>query len=158
MDDHLDALLAERDWAMHRALRLTRDRDAADDLIQETYLRLLDRPVPSRPLRPYLAIVMRNLHRNRHRGRARRLEREACWARQSPGDSDTVVIVEAREARRRLALAVAALPAREQLLLSLRYTREVPSTDIAEGFGEKPAAVRSRLRRIRTRLRNTLEP
>jgi len=57
------------------ALSLTKDRDAAEDLMQETYLKALTRKDQFRPgtnLRAWLSTIMRNLFINQYRKQKRR--------------------------------------------------------------------------------------
>src|SRR5205823_4832191 len=72
------AQLAEHSqWIRRLATALIRREDVADDLVQETWLiALRAEPDPTRPLRAWLAAVLRNLVFKRHRGDGRRSRRE----------------------------------------------------------------------------------
>ncbi|MCH9685108.1 MAG: hypothetical protein K0V04_26965, partial [Deltaproteobacteria bacterium] len=61
-------------WLPRFAERLAKDEDEAQDLVQETLVEAWrDPPVDSeRPLRPWLASVLRNRFRMMRRGRERR--------------------------------------------------------------------------------------
>jgi predicted RNA polymerase sigma factor len=61
-------LLAHTAWARRLARSLTADADAADDLVQETWIAATQHPpATDRPLRPWLAVVLRNLFIKRSR-------------------------------------------------------------------------------------------
>src|SRR5262245_23643320 len=65
-------------WLRALAARLA-GSDAADDLVQDAFEAALRRaPDGDRPLRPWLAQVVRNLATLRRRGRARVARREAA--------------------------------------------------------------------------------
>src|SRR5688572_18901231 len=84
----LDALLAHAGWARKLAARLVHDAAGADDLAQDAWVAALERPpAPGRPLRRWLAAVMRNLARESRRARARREVRERAAAPAEPVDS-----------------------------------------------------------------------
>src|SRR5437762_8391183 len=66
--------LASLDSLYRTALRLSRDRADAEDLVQDTYLkafRAADRFEPGTNLRAWLFTILHNTARNRHRDRAR---------------------------------------------------------------------------------------
>src|SRR6185436_4573287 len=70
-------LLSEASWLRRLAARLADDRDDADDLAQEAWIAAWRRqPDPDRPLRPWLAKVVRDAARMRRRTDARRTARE----------------------------------------------------------------------------------
>jgi RNA polymerase sigma-70 factor (ECF subfamily) len=59
--------------ALYRfALRFTGDADAAEDLVQEAFVRLLDQDLPDDEVRPWLFVVAGNLARDDARKRKRR--------------------------------------------------------------------------------------
>ena len=73
----MDELLSEREWLKRVAYRMVRDRDEADDVVQETYLAAIDSPPPSgRPTRGWLGRVATNVVRMRYRSKTRRKGRE----------------------------------------------------------------------------------
>src|SRR6059036_2585307 len=78
----LEELLAHAVWVRRLATALIADPGAADDLVQETWVAALRRPLAagSSP-RPWLARVMTNLASNRRRAESRRAERELAAAR-----------------------------------------------------------------------------
>jgi RNA polymerase sigma-70 factor, ECF subfamily len=59
--------------ALHRyLLRLTGDADMADDIAQDAFMRLLERPLPEAEARPWLFTVATNRLRDHARSNARR--------------------------------------------------------------------------------------
>src|SRR5882757_10102799 len=74
-----EQLLAHVDWMRRLALALVHDADEAKDLAQEGVRAALARPpMADRPVRPWLAGVLRKLAKLRARGRARQARREAA--------------------------------------------------------------------------------
>ena len=70
--------LASLDSLYRAALRLSRDRSDAEDLVQETYLkafRAADRFEAGTNLRAWLFTILHNTARNRFRDRARDISR-----------------------------------------------------------------------------------
>jgi RNA polymerase sigma-70 factor (ECF subfamily) len=105
--------------------RLANSRDVAEDLLEETWLRLVShasRLQPDTRLGPWLFTVARNLHVSYRRSRAiddsGDPEATCLWFRGTPAPSP-LEVAEASEMERRLAGAIAALPTiyREALLL-----------------------------------------
>src|SRR4051794_3062539 len=74
-----EQLLAHVEWMRRLALALVRDPDEADDLAQDGVQAALARPpLTDRPVRPWLAGVLRKLAKLRARGRGRRARREGA--------------------------------------------------------------------------------
>lgn len=79
----IEDLLAHADWLGRLAQGLVHDRDP-EDLVQKTWARALRSPPSTdRPAQPWLASVLRNLVRNRWRGRAVREEAQEALAREA---------------------------------------------------------------------------
>src|SRR5262245_20592000 len=71
-------LLAHAAWLRRLAESLVHGAADADDLVQETWLSALRHPpAGDRPVRPWLAQVLRNAWRMRLRASGRRVQREA---------------------------------------------------------------------------------
>src|SRR6185503_575510 len=69
----LTALLSESQWLNALARRLCADADGADDLVQDTWVAALEHPPEGgRPLRGWLATVLRSKLGNRARSESRR--------------------------------------------------------------------------------------
>src|SRR5262249_33837370 len=75
-----EEILAHSDWLRRLARRLVSHDDGADDLVQDTWTAALRMPPQrDRPIRPWLAEVLRNFARKRGRGGAHRAERERVY-------------------------------------------------------------------------------
>ncbi|HEY3807788.1 MAG TPA: sigma-70 family RNA polymerase sigma factor [Kofleriaceae bacterium] len=156
MDARLDRVLAEMEWVRRLAGSLARDEIAADEVAQETWLVASERaPDDELPLRPWLARVVHNLVRMRHRRASRRdaRERAAPIVAESPTPHD---LLERVEAQRAIADEVIALaePYREVVLL--HYVEGVPTNAIARRLDVPPGTVRRRLKVARDQLRERL--
>src|SRR5262245_14736334 len=76
-DRSAEELLAHAGWLRSLALRLVRDEDVADDLVQETWIATMRRaPERSESAKSWLAKVMLNRLRMRARSEGRRTARE----------------------------------------------------------------------------------
>src|SRR5262249_60113810 len=96
-----DRLLEHAGWVRSLARRLVRDAAAADDLAQQTFAAAIERPPsPDRPVRRWLAAVLRNFARQARRTESRRLARERVAARAEALPS-TAELVERLAAQRR---------------------------------------------------------
>ncbi|MBI5431719.1 MAG: RNA polymerase sigma factor [Planctomycetes bacterium] len=158
----LDELLAHSAWAWTLARRLVRDGESADDVVQEAWVRALQRPPsfasPEASPRPWLATVMRNALTQWRRSDARRVGREQAAAR--PEALPAVDRALAREqARRGLVDAVLSLDEPYRSTLLLRYFDELSPAAIAKREGVPASTVRNRVSRglelLRARLRGT---
>lgn len=137
--------------------RLTGDGDLAEDLAQETFIRLLEHPVEDGGLKAWLFTVGTNLVRDRSRVRGRREELLNQYDPQSmrPDRPDTEL-----ERRRRIAAVRAALGElsdrdREMLLLreeGFKYA------EIAEVVGVAPSSVGTLLARALKRFEDAYDP
>ncbi|MGH2380167.1 MAG: RNA polymerase sigma factor [Candidatus Limnocylindria bacterium] len=135
----------------------TRDAAAAEDLLHETFVRLLTELAAGRPprnLRAWLFRVGINLatSRARHHGVARRRAPELMRRETAPSPEDELI---EREAAGALAGRLAGLPrdVRTALLLSAHgYT----GAEIARHIGRSELATRSLICRHRSRLRDSV--
>ncbi|MCB9884219.1 MAG: sigma-70 family RNA polymerase sigma factor [Planctomycetes bacterium] len=138
------------------AMHLCRDRQAAEDAVQATFLVAIERAhrfVPGRPLRPWLLGI---LHREvkRARRRARRVP-DAAKVRlaEEPPPPQALLATETLGSVR-AAIANVPTPYREVLQLHLEQT--LPSGRIAERLQRSPGAVRTQLWRGLELLRRLL--
>src|SRR5262245_30255590 len=103
------------------ARALLRDRDAADDAVQDAWVQVLRRYLGASSHRvPWMKVVLRNLAKRMHRTRARRLARDSTFAAALEGLEPAVdEALERLETQRRLAEIVAAIeePFRSTVLL-----------------------------------------
>jgi RNA polymerase sigma-70 factor (ECF subfamily) len=145
-------------------LRVSRRRDVAEDLLEETWLRLVTHAPRLRSdtrLGPWLFTVARNLHVSYVRSRV--LEDAATaslmglWpltvARSSPFESTA-----ASELERRIERALASMPRAAREVLLLVGVAGFDHSDAADICGITPEALRQRLHRARTMLARAIEP
>ena len=144
-------------------VRLSRRRDVAEDLLEETWLRLVKHAPRLRAdtrLGPWLFTVARNLHISY--SRSRMLEDSATaslialWPfsleRSSPFEAAA-----ASELERRIERALAAMPAASREVLLLVAVAGLDHSDAADACGITPETLRQWLHRAREALSRTLE-
>lgn len=154
----MEELLAHGGWLRSLAAKLVRDEARADDLVQEAWLAVLERPGPSpRHLRRWLGGVLRNKSRLEQRGEERRRARERRAATTEVAAPSAADLVEAAERQRLLAGAVLELEEPFRSTLLQRYFGGLSSRTIARREGVPEATVRSRLKRALDRLRAELD-
>ena len=87
-DEAMEELLRHREWAVGLARRLLRDRDGADDAVQQAMLAALEHP-PARldTPRSWLGTVVRSWVARGERSRGRRERHERTVARPEPRGS-----------------------------------------------------------------------
>lgn len=138
--------------------RLSRRRDVAEDLLEETWLRLVTRAselTDETRLGPWLFTVARNLFASwcRHRAvdESRILDFALSWPGALPRESPFELAARG-ETERRLETALARLPARDREVLLLVAGEDLSPAEAAAVLGLSPEAVRKRLQRARERL------
>ncbi len=155
--------------AYHGALfgflcRLARRRDVAEDLLEETWLRLVSKAATLRPdtrLAGWLFTVARNLYWSYCRAHlpraARTVELVDFWpvADERPSPFE---VAAASELHARLESALAALAPRHREVLLLVAVEGLPGAEAAAVLGVTPEAFRQRLARARAALAAELEP
>jgi RNA polymerase sigma-70 factor (ECF subfamily) len=154
---------------VHFLLRMVGERAAAEDLFQETFLRLhrgrftFDARLP---LRPYLYRIAVNaaremLARNASRPRPVSLDGPSggVSAVDCPADEagDPVALEEGGEMKERVRSAVAALPPAEREVVHLRVFEGLKFREIAQITGVPLATAKSRMLYALRRLRPALE-
>jgi RNA polymerase sigma-70 factor (ECF subfamily) len=142
--------------------RLSNDRTAAEDLLEETWLRLVQHAGRLRAdtrLGPWLFTVARHLHVSYCRSRL--LEDShiggllGLWPHGRPGPSPFEAL-EATETGQRLAAALAALPLAYREALLLVTVEGLPYSEAADICGVKAEAMRQRVSRARAQLARRL--
>lgn len=144
-------------------LRLSRRRDVAEDLLEETWLRLVTHAKRLRPdtrLAPWLFTVARNLYVSYQRSRMLEDTHASSliglWpcgsTRPSPFEETAT-----NETERRVEAALAALPAAYREVLLLIGVEGLRPVDAAAVCGISPEALRQRLSRARALLTRHLE-
>ena len=150
------ALLAQTGWTRALARSLASDAHLADDLVQDAWVAALERPPDlGRPVRGWLASVLRNRWVDLSRGRNRRTERERGAASEEalPSSRD---VVERAEVLRELVGAVLALDEPYRTTVLLRFFEELPQREVARRMQTTTATVNSRLTRALAKLRGRL--
>lgn len=141
--------------------RLTGDRPLAEDLAQETLLRLV-REAQSyrypRPFVPWLYTIARNLARNYWRSAPRRREvAEDALLKVRGGVPDPTEWLERLEERERVRAALVQLSLEQREILSLRYGQELSVEQAAAVLELPPGTVKSRTFNALRQLRALLE-
>jgi RNA polymerase sigma-70 factor (ECF subfamily) len=142
-------------WAMAYARLL--NADLALDLMQETFLRLWKNGLTGEVIlnvRGWLLRVVRNLAEDQAKSSFRRngTQSSETMDRIASGSPSPPENLEKAEKAERLRVELAAMPASDREILTLRYALEYPATRIGEVLGISPSAVHMRLSRARHRL------
>jgi RNA polymerase sigma-70 factor (ECF subfamily) len=153
-----DALVtAYMQQAFNLAYRVVQHREDAEDLVQESFLaayQYLDSFDAGRPFGPWLMRIVLNRGANLRRSRARRtMEPEVEGVSTAPSALEET---ERSEARLVLGRALAALPERQRLIVTLFDVDGRTSTEIGEMLEIAPGTVRWHLHEARRALRAAL--
>ncbi len=145
------------------ALAMTRDENAAEDILQECFIRLYTYAAsldPDRPLRPWLYRVTLNLVRDWSRKRllAHPLEELMEWIGTLANPLPSLEgMMEHNETLTLVRQVIAALPAPHREVVVLFYLEELSTEEIAETLDIPVGTVKSRLHYARRRLRESLQ-
>lgn len=139
------------------AYLLVGDVDAAEDIAQETFIRAfyaLDRFEPTRPWRPWLLQIAKNLAANRRRSVRRYLAALGRWWQVAPRQVEPpgAIVLQEQEAQE-LWQAVQQLQRSDQEVIYLRFFLDLSVADTAITLGVAEGTVKSRLSRALARLR-----
>jgi RNA polymerase sigma-70 factor (ECF subfamily) len=143
-------------------LRLTRDRPLAEDLLQETWLRVARGAralAPDSRLKPWLFRIAYNLFVSHRRWSALNLARLGTLRALGPGEVDHHTPEEAHAAndlQRRLESALGALKAEHREVLLLVAVEGMEPQEAAEVLTVSAPALRQRLKRARDALAHAL--
>jgi RNA polymerase sigma-70 factor, ECF subfamily len=174
-DRHADAVFAA-------AIRLTSDRQVAEEVVQETFLALWNRAELFNPntgsLAAWLHTIARNRTVDRLRAAGRRPSLVPLSAAAGDDEHDTAALeriaasgtvlggadlglgpegeLAATELRNVIRTALAELPEHERTALVLAYSSELTQSEIAEKLGWPLGTVKTRTRRALMRLRAVL--
>jgi len=174
-DRHVDAVFAA-------AIRLTSDRQVAEEVVQETFLALWNRAELFNPgtgsLAAWLHTIARNRTVDRLRAAGRRPNLVPLSSASGTDESDTTALerivaagnvlggadlgqgpegeLAASELRDVIRGALAELPEHERTALVLAYSAELTQSEIAERLGWPLGTVKTRTRRALLRLRGAL--
>ncbi len=143
---------------------LTGDRQAAEDVVQETFLTFVDRLEDhdaARPVVPWLMGIAANLARRWRRQNARRRALQGRGAPGGPIDrsdptADPSALAEAEDLRRHLAATIDRLPPAVAQVLRLSVEHDLAPREIARALDRPDGTVRSQLSRGLAMLRDAL--
>lgn len=140
-------------------MHLTGNRDEAEDLYQETWLRALDRFSQydgSRDFGPWISRICVNVYRDMYRRRKRSPFFDGFGSTQ---EKDAVMECHAEERRdySELAEAVAALDERLRITVILYYFNGLDQRETARALGVPVGTVKSRLSLARRKLREMMK-
>jgi RNA polymerase sigma-70 factor (ECF subfamily) len=157
--DSPEKLLEHATWLRRLAASLVNNATSADDLVQDTWAAALQRsPETDRPLRPWLARVVRNAARFRWRSDKNRTSRESVVAgdaeRATPTSED---LLARHELQQLLARLVGELDEPFRATILLRYAEGLEPTQIARRLGIPASTVRWRIKEALERLRRGLD-
>jgi RNA polymerase sigma-70 factor (ECF subfamily) len=142
-------------------VRLSQRRDLAEDLVQETWLRLTRHAQRLRDdtvLSAWLFTVARNLYASHRRWTLVDLTRTDAVRDTPPGAPPSPFeLTAASETQVRLELALASLPVADREVLLLIAGEGMTHDEAAAVLGLKPDALRKRLSRARARLGDRLD-
>lgn len=132
------------------AVSMTKNRDAAEDLVQETFLRALTHiqeleELGEKPCRAWLYKTARNLYIDQARKLSREVPQTEELLEQASFEDDL--------SRGMVAQLVGCLPEPERAIFILRYFEGYNARELGELFSLPAATVRSRLASARGRLR-----
>jgi RNA polymerase sigma-70 factor (ECF subfamily) len=155
---HFEELVRHERFVRSALRGLLLDEADVQDVVQETWLRVLRRPPASlrEPAR-WLARVARNLALSSRRSTARRARREEARASAAEPEAAPDESLERVETRQRVVAAVLALEEPYRGVVLLRYERDSPPREIARRLGRSEATVRSQLSRAHALLRAKLD-
>ena len=152
----LESLMAHQRWVSRLAHALVRDPASADDVVQETWRQVLERPPRGvRNPRAWLATLVRHAVVGRARTDTRRRERERTVAQQDVDDDHSRRL--RAELHRDLVNAILTLEPGLQDVLLARYFDGLGPSEIARAQGDPLATVKARLRRGLEQLRLRLD-
>jgi RNA polymerase sigma-70 factor (ECF subfamily) len=160
-DGFLRATMGAMDLVFNLSRRLTHNRQDAEDLVQDTYLRAFrawrDQRRPKR-VEPWLATICLNLARSGYRTRARRpseVPLEEWMVEPRPGEDPESRAIEAVE-RDDLYRAIRELPEEQRVAITLVDLSGFSTYEAAEAMGTPRGTVLSRLHRGRRALARLL--
>jgi RNA polymerase sigma-70 factor (ECF subfamily) len=160
VSDELDSYLPD---LRRFAMSLTHCSDLAEEIVQESLLRALQRDStlpPVRQLRPWLFQIAANVCKERWRREARRSEFEMTALQRHPQTSAAtpVDIVGHREHLDRIWQFVQTLPETQRHVLLLNVWEQLTNSEIAERIGISLGSVKSSLSIARSKLREHFYP
>jgi RNA polymerase sigma-70 factor (ECF subfamily) len=144
-----------RDWVVNLAYRFTQDRDAALDVLQETFMYVL-RKTPNLTLTAKMTTFLYPVVRHLAIGAAKKRRRQLPAAPADVADAAPPTVddpADAEDPREALASLVDGLPQTHRETLLLRFVDGLSIAEIAEALGIPAGTVKSRLHHALGRLR-----
>jgi len=145
------------------AIAITGDREAANDLLQDVFLRLhrfVNYVDPNRPLEPWLYRMTANLAyswvKRNHRGR-RILKEVTGWLLGSPSEETPQDLAEEKDDREQVQRALLSLPIQQRVVVVMYYLNDLSLQEIAQTLDVPLGTVKSRLHYGRLTLQHSLE-
>jgi RNA polymerase sigma-70 factor (ECF subfamily) len=160
-DAFADLVDRHKDAVVSYLTRLTGHRDRAEDLAQETFLRLFRSAreyTEQGYLRAYLYRIATNLVRSEERRERRHRLLMPFLSREEHAEPAAPSGLLRRELTREVTAAVAKLPLRYRVPLVLHEIEGWSYVDIAQEIGCREGTVKSRVHRGRQQLKAKLEP
>ena len=158
-DEQFAAYVRDRgEYLLRMAVLLTGDWHAAEDLVQASLTKLYCAWPRIRADGPdaYMRQVMVNTQRSWWRVRWRRERPAPDLAAVTPAGDRAEDFAERHVLRLLIRQALAALPARQRIVLVLRYCEDLPDTEVADLLGCSPGNVKSQSARGLAKLRVVL--
>jgi RNA polymerase sigma-70 factor (ECF subfamily) len=157
------AVLVQRhsDRFYRLAYRYAQDRDAAEDIVQEAFLRLWENPSSWQPQRNtkfttwFYRIVVNLCLDWRKRKRPVELDEAIALADERETLDETLI---RSEEQRLLEGAIAALPERQRLALNLCFGEGLSNQEAADVMGLKLKALQSLIMRAKATLKERMKP
>jgi RNA polymerase sigma-70 factor (ECF subfamily) len=149
-------------------LRIVRDPQIAEDMVQEIFLRLWRRPESYVANRGRFATWLTSVSRNRAvdelRSRKRRFRYETASPEEqerelpAPGADDPALTAELSDQRRLILAALDGLPPEQRQIIELAYFGGLTQQEIAERLSQPLGTVKTRIRLGMQKLRAALTP
>ncbi len=143
------------------ALRITGDRDAANDCAQEAFIRAyraLAQYDPAKPLAPWLFRIATNASLNYiQRWHAHEQPVGELPERAQPEETNPEAISVRREELAEVVAAINALPPRYRAALTLRHLHELSYQEVADALDLPIGTVKTHLHRARAALLKEIE-
>jgi RNA polymerase sigma factor (sigma-70 family) len=158
----LETAFADDYAVLRRYLQRRLGLETAEEIVAETFAVAYarwDRFDRSRPLRPWLFGIATNLARRHHRDEERKLrayERTGVDPVVTETDAESITRLDSDALKRLLAQLLAGLRAQDREVLLLHAWADLSDEEIASALGLPVGTVKSRLSRMRERLRNEI--
>ncbi len=150
------------------ALRVLRDPQVAEDMVQEIFLRIWRKPDSYVAQRGRFATWLTSVTRNRAvdevRSRGRRFRHETASPEEqerelpAPETNDPALMAELADQRRLIVAALAQIPAEQRQIIELAYFGGLTQQEIAERLSQPLGTVKTRIRLGMQKLRVALTP